>query len=304
MIAELKTLGDVSLLSFLGETGLSLEDLYARNKTFADLRRAAGFDLSTPNDKELALLRGVSRMHHIDDSTRIRKYQEWLSEDHRPNTSQMPNFQRRLARMLSASVTSAMKMNSGDEELALIWEYPAVRRELQHLLEVRAGVVDVVHPEHTVQPEVPLRIHALYSRVEIQAALDDIKDGKIKEFREGVRYVDELLTDFFLFTADKSSAGFSPTTRYRDYAISADLIHWESQSTTSSKSPVGRRYINHQQDGTTILLFGRQSKSDDAYWFLGPANYVTHSGEYPVAFTWKLDFPLPAALLSLFAAAA
>jgi superfamily II DNA or RNA helicase len=304
MVAELKALGDVSLLSFLDETGLSLEDLYGRNKTFADLRRAAGFDGSTPTDQEVALLRGVSRMHHIDDSTRIRKYQEWLSEDRRPDISLMSNFERRLARMLSASVTSAMKMNSGDAELDLIWGHPSVRRELQYLLDVRARVVDVVHLEHASQPEVPLRIHSLYSRVEIQAALDDLKDGKIKEFREGVRYVDELRTDIFLFTADKSSAGFSPSTRYRDYAISADLIHWESQSTTSANSPVGRRYINHKQNGTTILLFGRQSKSDDAYWFLGPANYVTHTGEYPIAFTWKLDAHLPAALFSLFAAAA
>jgi superfamily II DNA or RNA helicase len=304
MVAELQALGDVSLISFLTETGLSLEDLYGRNKTFADLRRAAGLDKSTPDETEVALLRGVSRLYHIDDSTRIRKYTEWLSQVHPPEITKMSNVDRRLARMMSASVTSAMKMNSGEEELALIWQHPAVRQELQYLLEVRTGVVDVVHPEHTLQPEVPLRIHALYSRVEIQAALDDLKDGKIKEFREGVRYVNDLLTDIFLFTADKSSAAFSPTTRYRDYAISTDLIHWESQSTTSSNSPVGRRYINHKLNGTTILLFGRQSRSDDAYWFLGPANYVTHTGEYPIAFTWKLESPLPAALFSLFAAAA
>jgi len=151
---------------------------------------------------------------------------------------------------------------------------------------------------------VPLRIHALYSRTELQAALDDLKNGKIKEFREGVRYIDSLKTDIFLFTADKSSSGFSPTTRYRDYAISSTLVHWESQSTISSSSPTGHRYIEHKSKGTNILLFGRHSKSDDAFWFLGPATYVSHSGEYPVAFTWKLDYELPAALFSLFAAAA
>jgi superfamily II DNA or RNA helicase/HKD family nuclease len=304
MVAELKSMGDVSLSHFLRESGLTLEDLYGRNRTFAELRRAAGLDTSQPSEEELTLLRGVSRMYHIDDSTRINKYREWLGHERRPKVSDLSNFERRLARMLSSSVTSAMKMKSGDEELGLIWRHAAVRRELQYLLEVRAGVVDVVHANHTSQPDVPLRVHGLYSRVEIQAALDDLKDGKIKEFREGVRYIEDLSTDIFLFTADKSSAGFSPTTRYRDYAISSELIHWESQSTTSSNSPVGRRYINHKQNGTTILLFGRQSKSDDSYWFLGPASYVTHTGDYPIAFTWKLDFHLPAALFSLFAAAA
>lgn len=304
MVAELKALGDVSLKAFLLESGLTLDELYGRSRTFAELRRAAGFEPSEPSDQEVALLRGVARLKHIDDSTRIEKYREWLIGDRPPDISNMNSFDRRLARMLSSSVTSSMRLNSGQAELDFIWGHPLVRQELRELLEVRADVIDVVHLDHTKQPDVPLRIHALYSRVEIQAALDDLKDGKIREFREGVRFVEPLSTDFFLFTSDKSSSGFSPSTRYKDYAISPDLIHWESQSTTSSKSAVGQRYINHVKNGSIILLFGRQSKDDEAFWFLGPANYVSHSGDYPVAFTWKLETTLPAALLSLFAAAA
>jgi hypothetical protein len=29
-----------------------------------------------------------------------------------------------------------------------------------------------------------------------------------------------------VFTLDKTTGQFSPTTRYRDYAISRDVIHW------------------------------------------------------------------------------
>jgi len=304
MVAEFRQLGDCSLRQFLTETGLTTEDLFARNRSFAELRRAAGFDPSIATDMELKLLRGVSRLNHIDDSTRIRAYREWLSQDRPPNVTELTTFARRLARMMSASVTSALKLDSANSELDLIWGYPAVRNELLNLLDVQAQVVDVLHPEHALQPDIPLRIHALYSRIEIQAALDDLKNGKIKEFREGVRYVEPLRTDVFLFTVDKSSSGFSPTTRYRDYAISPTLVHWESQSTTSSSSPTGRRYIDQRSNRTTVLFFGRHSKSDDAYWFLGPANYVSHSGEYPIAFTWRLDFELPAALMWKFAATA
>jgi superfamily II DNA or RNA helicase/HKD family nuclease len=305
MVAELKRMGDVSFRGFLLETGLTLEDLYSRNRTYAELRRAAGFDPTEPTEQEVPLLRGVARLNHIDDTTRIRTYREWLSRDRPPALKELSVHDRRLVRMMSASVTSALKLDSAEAELDLMWKFPAVLRELNSLLEVREQIVDVVHPEHDLQPEVPLRVHALYSRTEIQAALDDLKkDGKIKEFREGVRYIEPSKTDIFLFTADKSSSGFSPTTRYRDYAISSTLVHWESQSTISSSSPTGRRYIEQKSNGTTILLFGRHSKSDDAFWFLGPATYVTHSGEYPIAFTWKLRYELPAALFSLFAAAA
>ena len=46
---------------------------------------------------------------------------------------------------------------------------------------------------------------------------------------------------------DKTIGGFSPTTPYRDYAISRDLIHWESQSATRADSETGRRYQNHER---------------------------------------------------------
>ena len=35
--------------------------------------------------------------------------------------------------------------------------------------------------------------------------------------------------DVFLITLTKTEKRFSPTTRYRDYAISRNLFHWESQ---------------------------------------------------------------------------
>jgi hypothetical protein len=85
---------------------------------------------------------------------------------------------------------------------------------------------------------------------------------------------------------------------YRDYAISPDLVHWESQSTTSDTSVTGRRYVNHQQEGSRVLLFCRERNDGDfgaqPYFFLGPARYVTHTGTRPMAITWKLNYPMPA----------
>ena len=303
-VLELRSTGDVPMKEFIEQTGLTLEDIYSNGRSYTELRRAAGFDTAEMQDKEKTLLRGVGRIRHIDDLARIRKYKSFLSSAEIPKLGILNAFDRRLLRMLSAVVTSVFKMNGGDEELELIWQFPSVRQEILWLLDVSSRVVDVVHREFSDQSEIPLRIHALYSRIEIQAALDDLKDGRIKEFREGVRFLDHLKMDVFLFTVDKSSSGFSPTTRYRDYAISPKLVHWESQSTTSSTSPTGARYINHVKNGTTVLMFGRHSKNDDAFWFLGPARYVSHSGEYPVAFTWQLEYELPVALFGIFASAA
>jgi hypothetical protein len=105
------------------------------------------------------------------------------------------------------------------------------------------------------------------------------------------------------FTLDKTDGQFSPTTRYRDFAISRELIHWESQSVTRANSETGRRYQRHESLGSTILLFARLRTDDRAFWFLGPAKYVRHESETPMAITWRLAFPLPGDLFATFAAA-
>lgn len=108
--------------------------------------------------------------------------------------------------------------------------------------------------------------------------------------------------DLLAFTLDKSD-GFSPTTRYRDYAISPTRIHWESQSTTRAESDTGRRYRTHERMGRSIFLFARAHRHERAFWFLGSARYLGHTGERPMAITWELAHPLPGDLYAAFAAA-
>ncbi len=127
------------------------------------------------------------------------------------------------------------------------------------------------------------------------AALDYASlDRKPNSFREGVLYVPELNVDAFFVTLQKSEADYSPTTLYRDYPISPTLFHWESQSTTSVASATGQRYLN---GSSAKLLFVRQQKSDELgtspYLFAGPAHYVQHTGERPIAIVWRLDYALP-----------
>ena len=46
-----------------------------------------------------------------------------------------------------------------------------------------------------------------------------------------------------------------------------------------------------------MLLFVRQEQKDDfgtsPYLFLGPATYVSHTGDRPIAITWRLGHPMP-----------
>jgi len=50
---------------------------------------------------------------------------------------------------------------------------------------------------------------------------------------------------------------------YRDYAISPELFHWESQNATSTTSEAGRRYLGQAGRRTHVVLFVRESPTDD-----------------------------------------
>jgi hypothetical protein len=141
------------------------------------------------------------------------------------------------------------------------------------------------------------------SRLEILAACG-LRDGvKMPPWQTGVYWAKPADADLLAFTLDKTSGGFSPTTRYRDYAVSRDLIHWESQSATRADTSTGQRYQYHWNQGSSIMLFARLNTDDRAFWFLGPATYLKHEGEQPMAITWQLKHPLPADLYTTFAAA-
>ena len=151
--------------------------------------------------------------------------------------------------------------------------------------------------------DIPLKVHARYQREEILAGSG--LSRKPSTMREGVWYSAERNIDVFFVTLTKSEADYSPTTMYADYPISPTLFHWESQSTTSVVSKTGQRYLT---GSSTVLLFVRQKQTDEfgtaPYLFLGPATYVTHSGDRPIAITWKLEHPMPAEFYNVAAAVA
>jgi len=295
----------LGLAEYLEETGLGLDDVYTNSRGWSDLIEAAGGSVLTSGPHERILRRAVGRLLHVDDTERIATYTQLLS-DERPDAGALPERTRRLLHMLVASLAdqALTKDMTLHDAIDLVWSHPQVMTELVELLGVLADGIDHVHQELPTHPDAPLQIHGRYSRIEILAAMGlGGEQAKIAAWQSGVYEAKPARAELLAFTLDKSRGGFSPTTRYRDYAISRTLIHWESQSITREDSPTGLRYRNHERDGRTILLFSRLHTHDRAFWFLGPATYRGHVGEKPMAITWELEVPLPGDLYAAFAAA-
>ena len=185
----------------------------------------------------------------------------------------------------------------------LLWQHPQVRSELVELFGELGKGIQHMHRPLDARPEVPLQIHARYTRLEILAAFGIGQAAKVAPWQTGVYWAPDARADLLAFTLDKTRGGFSPTTRYRDYAMSRELIHWESQAVTRADSDTGRRYQTHASMGTSILLFARLNNDERAFWFLGPARYISHESERPMGITWRLEHPLPGDIYASFAAA-
>jgi hypothetical protein len=296
---------EIPLARFLEASSLDLEDVYSDRRGWSDLREAAGLPVLEPGLHEAALRRACGRLLHLDDRDRIRRYRDFLGLPLPPTVESLSEPDRRLLRMLVGSIldTVASSETPLADGCALLWRHPQVRAEMTELLSVLESRVTHLPRRLAAHPGVPLQVHARYTRIEILAAFGVGSGAQVAPWQTGVRWVPEAQADLLAFTLDKTSGQFSPTTRYRDYAINRDLIHWESQSVTRADSDTGQRYQHHGRLGTSIMLFARLRADDRAFYFLGPARYVSHHSERPMAITWRLEHPLPGDLFAAFAAA-
>jgi hypothetical protein len=299
IVAELRSYGDLSLPNFLHESGLELGDVLKSDRSWTRLRREAGFQTRTGGPHEAALLKRVRSMAHVDDAERAHAYKELLA-DHGPTYEELTSTEQRYARMLFFSLwPNGGDFESYDDGFVALRSEHAARDELNAVV-TRAfdQAQHVTAPMTQRLASSPLRTHARYSREEIVAALDYAHLKRLpNSFREGVLWAEEWKSDAFLITLTKSETDYSPTTMYQDYAISPSLFHWETQSRTSVASPTGQRYIHHARAGSGILLFAREHKVYELgtapYLFLGTGQYVSHTGDRPIAITWHLDRPMP-----------
>lgn len=184
-----------------------------------------------------------------------------------------------------------------------LWRETAVRTEALELLdELDLHSRTRATPSH-LPPDIPLSLHARYSRAEIVAALGFGTGVKPTVTQGGILWVPGAESDVFFVDLHKAERDYSPTTMYRDYAISSELFHWESQTRQTPSQPTVQRYIDHRARGSRILLFIRERKTFELgtqpFTFVGPVTYVDHRGERPVAFTWRLPTPMPEELFEI-----
>jgi superfamily II DNA or RNA helicase len=310
MVRELRALADarpaeagprVTLPAFLLETGLELEDVY-RSGSWSGLQREAGLKVPAPGPHEALLSDRLAGILHVDDPLRLAAYERLAQSASLDDLTEMGR--RLITGFHFAVIPSRIAPASLPEFAELLHAHPAIVQELRELIPLLEERADhLTYPLELAltdgsPPLVPLSVHARHTVDDVLTAFGILDFGRTAWKQIGVIRDERTNSDLFFVTLVKSEREYSPSTLYKDYAISPTLFHWESQSTTTQQSRTGQRYIHHRQRVGNILLFVRDRKKQDGrtmpYTFLGPVDYVSHKGERPISFVWKLRRPMPA----------
>ncbi|MFD8868460.1 DUF3427 domain-containing protein [Streptomyces sp. NPDC059590] len=299
---EVAAYAEPRLSAYLQESQRELKELYRANNSWTRLLRRANLLTDDAPEGEEQLLKRVSAFLHVDDPQRVDAYSRMLADD-APSYDSLDAAGQAYARMLFFSLWPLggdfASYSEGFESLRF---QKAFRSELCQVLAYNLERTDhypiPLLGEHST---IPLTVHASYSREEILPALGqaDVGGSLPGHFREGVKWCEGFKTDALLITLEKDDKDFSPQTRYKDYAMSPERFHWESQNQTSDASTTGLRYQQHKERGTQVLLFVRRYKKTDIggpqpWMLLGPAEYESHEGSKPMGIVWRLKHELPA----------
>lgn len=299
---EVRDYAAPELKKYLKESRREIKELYKNSNSWSTVLRRAGLLDEAPQPGEEDLLKRVHSFLHVDDPERAQTYLRLLA-DNAPHYAELGPREQGYARMLFFNLwDKAGGFSSYSDGLNSLRSQSAFRSELSQVIEYVIGTSDhfPISPEGP-HADLPLKIHSAYNRSEVLAALGIAKFGGQMPgaFAQGVVWAPEYESDTLLITLEKNEKDFSPTVRYKDYALSPKIFHWESQSTTSEHSPTGLRYQQHAERGSHVLLFMRRYKDTDIgksqpWMFLGPAKYRTHKGSKPMAIEWELQYELPA----------
>lgn len=283
--------GVPTLGEYLEASGRGVEEVYGAGGYTTLLGRAG---LGPVLDEESAdLSRRLGWLRHVDEPSRLQAWKLVATDGHvaEPYATRLAMLDHQLHRFgvlrEPEQVRTYIRQRGLSAELA----------QLVEVLEDRVGSVADVTPV----PDWPLSLHRRYASREISSAIGYARPGtKARAPERGAYKVKDKKREVLFVTLDKSARSFSPSTQYRDYAISPKSFHWETQSSSSPTMPSGRRYIESPANGWTFYLFVREDPTS-AFAFLGPVRLVSWSGAKPMSITWELEYEMPLGLFDRFA---
>lgn len=292
--AALQNGKSLQLRNFLLDNHLELTDIYtggANARSWSSLKRRTNLEPLPLGDRESDLARRISSLLHANDPTLLVAWQTALNAGHVDN--------RRVQMLAYQLLPSRAELISPSEFLSLVCANPVVHVELKEI----TGILlerSSLEPLHLsgAPDDWALNLHGRYTRAEILSAVGYLTPIVRPLSDSGCLPLTEERIEILFVTLDKSE-GFHERVQFKDYAISPELFHWQTQNRAGPDNNSGRRYTESGTNGWKFQLFVRENR-DSAYVAVGSVQLVSHEGDRPISITWRLEQPLTAELFRKF----
>lgn len=294
---------ELTLSNFLKFYHFSLYDFYGRSKdrSFSRLLVEAGVKADFSCKDEKFITSRLPNLFHLNSYTMLRFLIAYIDEGKEVENDLEQLMLNMLYYTFYQSYPEKEGFSSIEEGIKAIIAYHEFKEEILQILHYLYQTIETLEIANNFSFPCPLQVHSKYSTAQVMAALGYFNEESSPSFREGVKYFKEKNLDIFFITLNKSEKDFSPSTLYDDYAINERLFHWQTQSRVAEGSETAKRYIHHRKLNHKIALFVREYKKEHGltspFVFLGTCEYVSHTGNKPMNFVWKLKEEMPSYLV-------
>ena len=290
---------ELTLKNFLEYHNIPIEEFYKSNRTFSRLCAMAEIIPEFECDNEEFISRRIPSLLSMDSPKLLEFAIRYLNNTNIDLSHEEIILRNMIYYTIYTGAPNKFGYTSVKEGIEKLIENEHYKNEILEILNILYEKINCVPIKNSYDFECPLEVHCSYTQTQILAGLEYYTEEFYGPMLEGVKYFKDKDLDIFFITLNKSDKDFSEATLYEDYAISEKLFHWQSQHKDTQESKNVKRYIESKG---RVSLFVREYKSVDGkacpYIYLGECTHVSHQGNKPVSFVWKLKNSIPGKFIS------
>lgn len=288
-----------TLKEFIENNGQDVRIVYKGGNCWTSLKREAGLCAYDSDEYTKRFEKGIGNLVHTNSVAYLSFVKRILSRldnvkfaDERENT-----FGVMLYYTLYTEKISKVGFHNIEEGISLLANYPLFIAELQELIDYLLANLETKTFSVGEGLPVALEQYGCYTREEIFAIFGrQTADKKMQGSVSGAFNIEEMNTELFFVTLNKSDKDFSPSTMYDDYVVNENQFHWKSKNTDTHQGR-GRRFVEQAKNKRKFLLFVREYKRDGfgntcPFYCFGLVDYISSRDDKPMSIDWRMHQPI------------
>lgn len=300
LIQELSSYDHVpTLKEFIDNNGQDARLIYKGSTCWTSLKREAGKCTYKDDENTKLYERNLSNLLHTNSLAYLNFVKKTMANlDHVTYIDQREKtFGIMLYYILYGKTISNMKFSSLEEGFEVFMRYPLFVSEVKQLVDYVISTLEVTTFAVGEGMPIALEQYGCYTREEVFAIFGrQTAEKKMQGSVTGVFNIEELNTELFFVTLNKSDKDFSASTMYDDYVVSENRFHWKSQNTDTHEGR-GKRFVEQAINKKKFLLFVREDKRDGfgntcPFYCFGLVDYISSRDDKPMSIDWRMHKPI------------